>query len=206
MPVTATKGGASAFAYGFTGGAPELLGGMVLMTPTSVTATGTGSSASINANGSVTFSSCATLSLNGVFNTDYDNYMISIRSSSGTGTVELRARLRASGSDNSTASSYVSQALSATSTTVSGFRDTQSYAVFSYVYATQRQGFSCQMYGPFLAQPTAMRVVSVTDDSSARIYDNAMTHNQSTSYDGLSIFPASSTISGLIAVYGLVGT
>jgi len=181
----------------------EELGGMVLLTPTSIAYTGT--SASIGTNGSVTFSACSSLSLNGVFSADYDNYMVAIRSASGSGAVELRARLRTSGSDNSTALSYVSQALSLTSTTVSGYRDTQSYAVFSYVYATQRQGFSCQLYGPFLAQPTAMRVVSVTDDTSARIYDNAMTHNLSTSYDGFTIFSASSNVTGLVSVYGLVG-
>lgn len=171
-----------------------------LITPTSIVVAG--GTASVGQFGKVSFSAATSLSLDGVFSSTYDNYMIVVRGKNGTGAVEMRLRLRASGTDNTTASSYVSQALSATSTTVTAFRDTQSYAVFSYIYDTQRAGYTCYMFGPNLAQPTAMRVVSAADDTSARVYDNAMTHNQSTSYDGFTLYPGSSSLSGEIAVYG----
>lgn len=172
----------------------------IIRKPSSISYAGT--FASVNEFGRVSFSGLTSLSLDGVFSSTYDNYMVLVRGNNAAGSVELRLRLRSSGTDNTTASSYVSQALSATSTTVTGFRDTQSYAVFSYTYATQRVGYSCFLFGPNLTQPTAMRVVSVADDTSARIYDNAMTHNQSTSYDGFTIYPASSTFTGAVAVYG----
>jgi hypothetical protein len=207
MPIVATRGNAGAFAYGFTaGGAPEVLGGMVLITPTSVDKTGTGSTATIGTNGSVEFSSCATLSLNGVFNTDYDNYMISVRY---LGTVNGEAfayRLRASGTDNSTSNSYVTQNMYANGTSVTGVRYTLNLGYFSFADDSQRGGANFSLYGPYLAQPTAVRSTVVDGFNDAVIPDWAGTHNQSTAYDGITIYPGTGSITGLVSVYGLVGT
>ena len=177
--------------------------GLELIKPTSIASTGTGNSSSINTNGSVTFSSCATLSLNGVFSSTYDNYMIVLRFTNASGTTTLQYRLRASGTDNSTASSYVTQELTADSTSVLGGRYTANLAYFGTAYATQRSGLVMNVYGPFLAQPTASRSVTVGDSSSAYFYDAAHTHNQSTSYDGLTVLLSAGTISGLVCVYGM---
>ena len=74
--------------------------GLHLITPTSIASTGTGNSSSINTNGSVTFSTCATLSLNGVFSADYDNYMIVMRHvGSDASAFNIDLRLRLSGTD-----------------------------------------------------------------------------------------------------------
>ena len=205
MALLGTKGNSSAFGLGLTAAAPEVLGGMVLMTPTSVDKTGTGSTATIGTNGSVEFSSCATLSLNGVFNTDYDNYMIAIRSVS-SADLNLDIRLRVAGIDNSTASSYVRQELFASSTSVSGARVSSDKARFFSASSSQRSGSTGFLYGPFLAQPTAGRSVQVFGASGAQIPDEAFTHNQSTSYDGFSLICDTSNASGLVSVYGLVGT
>jgi hypothetical protein len=206
MPLIATKGNAGAFAYGFTaGGAPEVLGGMVLITPTSVDKTGTGSSATIGTNGSVEFSSCATLSLNGVFNTDYDNYMISIRHVLSTSAVALEVRLRASGT-NAAGSNYTQQYVAADGTSVTGVRYT---SVTEGRLGNASSGYSgdiMYLYGPFLTQPTACRNTSATGQFSGMIVDYAWTHSLSTSYDGISFIPTSNTLSGLVSVYGLVGT
>jgi len=146
--------------------------------------------------------------LNGVFTSEYDNYMVVIRltvaSASGD---NISFRLRASGTDNSTASSYVSQYLYAGSTTVIGARQTLSYGQLTYAYAGTEMGFSTNLYGPYLTQPTAFRTVAVSNDASALVYDYAGTHNQSTAYDGITIgnIGGSRTISGLVSVYGLGG-
>jgi len=66
-------------------------------------------------------------------------------------------------------------------------------------------GSTISFYGPYLVQPTAVRSVIVDDTSGAAITDVAGTHNQSVSYDGFNIFPASNNMTGLISVYGLVG-
>ena len=182
---------------------PVFIDGHHLITPTTVAKTGTGSTATINTNGSVTFLSCATLSLNGVFSADYDNYMIVARHST-TADYSWNIRFRVSGTDNSTASSYVYQYVFGDSTTVSGARTTSNWATFSARGNTQRGGVVGSVYGPFLAQPTAYRSDLADDYLNAALTSFVGTHNQSTSYDGLTFHAAASSFSGLVCVYGAV--
>ena len=207
MPLVATRGGASAFGLGWSAaGAGEELGGMVLLTPTSIAYTGT--SATIGANGSVEFTAVSSLSLNGVFSADYDNYMISVWHED-SASEALNARLRSSGSDAS-ATNYVWQNLRSDGyPTVDAVRlSTQSEYRIGSTFSNLRSGLVCCIYGPFLAQPTAFRSQGVEADSSVdnvRIYDTAGTHSLSTSYDGLSLICVSGNFTGLFSVYGLVG-
>jgi hypothetical protein len=184
---------------------PEELGGMVLLTPTSIAYTGT--SATVGENGLVEFTAISSLSLNGVFSADYDNYSVVITAKGISGNPgSLYYRLRSSGTDNSTASSYVSQYIFADNTSVSGFRQTQDFGVIGGVIIdTKYGGNTLNMYGPYLAQPTAARGFGSYPYISAAIYDNASTHNQTTSYDGITIFPNLGTMTGTVSVYGLVG-
>ena len=180
------------------------LNGLVVMTPTSIVSTGTGNSSSIGANGKVTFSSCNTLSLNGVFTSSYDNYMIVTRGKSATSYPYSYIRLRVNGVDNSTASSYVSQYLNSSSTSVGAGRltDTRTSEAF---YASLEGGATVFFFGPNLAQPTAFRSVTTVGDGAAAWtnWDVASTHNQSTAYDGFSIvMQGTHSASGLITVYG----
>ena len=177
------------------------INGLVVMTPTSIASTGSGNSSSINADGSVDFSSCATLSLNGVFTSSYDNYMIAMRLSS-TDTGGIQVRFRASGTNNTTASSYVTQYISASSTSVTGARLTDSFGYIAGARNTQRSGSTAFIFGPYLAQPTAWRNAGADDLSSAAIIDYAGTHNQSVAYDGFSLIVPTWTISGLLTVFG----
>jgi hypothetical protein len=174
--------------------------GLVVMTPSSISYSGT--SASINADGSVDFSACTSLSLNGVFTSDYDNYMVAIRCVATSSFEGLNYRLRVSGADNSTASSYVSQRITASSTTISGGRSTNNCGVVIQVDDEQRSGGQWHIYGPYLAQPTAARGVNVNGQTGAAMVDWASTHNQSTSYDGFTFYPASGNFSGLLTIFG----
>jgi hypothetical protein len=175
--------------------------GMILVTPTSVNKTGTLSTATINTSGSVSFSFCETLSLNGVFSSVFDNYVIDMRGKD-DGTTFLR--LRIAGVDNVTASSYTTQLLDANST-VSGARFTENFARALYSNRDDPNGNTMYIYGPNLAQPTTGRSINTNSISSARIVDWAWTHNQSIPYDGFTILRTSTsvTMSGVIKVYGL---
>lgn len=177
--------------------------GMVLLTPTSIAHSGT--SASIGANGQVTFTAVTSLSLNGVFSATYDNYVVSVRYVGNTDAVAIQARLRASGTDNSTASSYVYQRLIADSTSVTAARTTTNIYAIGSLDDSERSGFSLAVYGPYLAQPTAFRSVLVSGYSGAYLWDTAATHNQSTAYDGLSLIPDSGNFTGALQVYGVRG-
>ena len=173
--------------------------GLVVMTPTSIASTGT--SASIGANGKVSFSSCSSLSLNGVFTNSYDNYMIVMRATIGVAW-SLSARLRASGTD-ATAANYTFQYLYADGTSIVAARSsaTNQFRV-AYFSTPQRNGFAFYLFGPNLSQPTAARSVMASDYLSAYIDDNANTHSLSTAYDGITFFPGTSTITGEVTVYG----
>lgn len=174
------------------------------MRPTSIVVAGGGTeTASIRAAGGVEFANATSLSLNGVFTADYDDYMIVIRHTA-TSTCPFFYRMRASGSDNSTANAYTLQWLQADGTTVNGTRITDSFGWIMYGGATQREGHNIYLYGPYLAQPTAIRSVSALGLSSARILDLASTHNQSTAYDGVTIYPQSpQSMTGQLTVFGL---
>lgn len=181
---------------------PEELGGMVLLTPTSIAYTGT--SASIGANGSVEFTAVTDLELRGVFSADYDNYMIAIRTSS-SGNINVQGRLL----DNTTPASglnYTYQTLEVNGSSVQGFRSANNgqWNVHD-TYNTQRSGSTIYLYGPKLAQPTAYRYVSAEDFSSALINDRAGTHSLSTAYDGFMFICPVNNMTGLVSVYGLVG-
>jgi hypothetical protein len=183
---------------------PVVHNAMMLIKPSSVNVTGVGSSATINDSGSVTFATAVTLSLNGVFSSLYDNYIIDMRHQGGSGTTyELQLRLRASGTDAS-GGNYTRQFVFAGSTTIVGERSTNNnVARIGSLSSTQRSGLELFMYGPNLAQPTAFRSVPVEGADNARILDCAATHSLSTAYDGFTLLASTDTFTGLMKVYGL---
>jgi hypothetical protein len=175
-----------------------------LLTPTSIAYTGT--SASIGANGSVDFTACSSLSLNGVFFADYDNYMVVARAVGTTGGTGVSTRLRNSGTDAS-ATNYTFQFLLAQSTTIlAGRYGSYAQAETFGISSSQRDGVNVTFYGPYLAQPTAARSVTMYGSGNASVYDNAWTHSLSSSYDGFTFIPNSGSMTGLVSVYGLVGS
>jgi len=179
-----------------------VVNGLVVMTPTSIASTGAGNSSSINADGSVDFSSCATLSLNGVFTSSYDNYMIVARTQK-SANYYLSGRWRASGTDESSASNYYTdQSLYADGTTVAGGRTARNHFYVTYLDSALRNGFVAYFYGPYLSQPTAGRTVAADSYLNAETIDAAYTHSLSNSYDGITFFPQSGTFSGLLTVFG----
>jgi hypothetical protein len=175
------------------------------MTPSSVAKTGASSTATINADGSVTFGSCETLSLNGVFTSSYDNYMIVMRYEKDSGSDRTAYfRMRAAGSDESSASNYYTwQRLIVDSTTVSGTRSADNKGNITQTFTGARNGLAGYFFGPQLAQPTAFRSTTVFNQSGAGIQDTVFTHSLSTSYDGFTLLlSAAESQSGLVTVFG----
>jgi hypothetical protein len=181
-----------------------LTNGLVVMTPSSVDKTGTSSTATINSDGSVTCSLCETLSLNDVFTSEYDNYMVTLRHSPSTFTNWIYGRFRFNKTDNSTASSYVTQTLRAVGTNTSATtRDTLDWGYFYPSSENETSGSVIYFFGPYLTQPTAWRQISANGYVGASIFDTAGTHNQSVSYDGFSFLTGGyGLITGLLTVFG----
>lgn len=170
--------------------------------PTSIAATGTGANASIREYGSVSFTSCDTLSLDGVFTNIYLNYMIVMRYVGTVNGSSMRCKLRASGTDDSTTNAYVTQDLSVTGTSITTARYTSNFAYVGAADDTHRGGNTLFVFGPYSSQPTAARSATVDGFSDAYISDQAVTHNQFKAYDGLTLYPTTGNITGLITVYG----
>lgn len=203
MPLTTMFAGAGVRGLGWGSAAAESLDGMVLIYPTSVDKTGVGSSASIGGNGAVTASSCATVSINGVFSADYENYIINIRYTLGA-TNPWQLRLRSAGTDNTGTSTYTCQTFVLDGTSATAQRPSGSSFEIGRATSGTAAGLNILLCSPFLTEKTTGKTVTVGNISSASMYDVALSHNQSTSYDGFTLIgPGSASITGLIAVYGL---
>jgi hypothetical protein len=150
---------------------------------------------------SQSFSAVSSVSINDCFSATYQNYRL-IFNGSVSGDVIMQARLRVAGSDNSTANSYVSQDLQAYSTTVAAFRTTSNIIQLFTANVNQRTIGIVDIGNPFSATATAFFGVSNYPFDQASISLVGATHNQTVSYDGLTISPAAGTTTGTIRIYG----
>lgn len=173
------------------------IAGLKLITPTSVAGAGVSLSGA-----KVVFTAATSVSVNGVFDSTYDNYLLVLRGTTVSGS-GYDFRLRAAGIDNSTASAYVYQRLEASNTTIQGQRSTTNQGrLTSDLVSAASYGLHAYFYGPALAQPTAVRTVPAVNSNGAMIQDFANTHNQSTAYDGFTLIIAAAS-TGALTIYGL---
>ena len=175
---------------------------MVIMRPTSIVVAGGGTeTASIRAAGGVEFANSTSLSLNGVFTSDFDDYMIVMRTKDATANFNFYARLRSAGTDVTT--NYTRQSLNVDSTTITAGRSTDT-AFRLKETGTTESGMVLHIYGPYLAQPTACRTVVVDSANTVKMYENANTHSLSTQYDSITMLSLNSAaFTGQLTVFGL---
>jgi len=142
-----------------------------------------------------TFSAVSSVSLNDVFTSEYDNYKI-VMSHIGSTSINLSARLRASGTDASGATDYrniYSDGSNATST------NTSSVTIMSRFSSVGKQALEGLIIAPFLAQQTAF-IGQSGGDFGFRIY--SASHVLTNSYDGFTLLTDTGTITGTIRIYG----
>jgi hypothetical protein len=173
------------------------IGGVVPATPTTIA--NSGGSASLSGN-TVTFTGVSSVSLNGVFTSSFANYNILIHSTGSSGDA-LRLRLRVAGSDAS-GTNYSIQNIVGESTSLSGTRSTSqtSFQVMASVTTLSPTGVT--IYGPFLATRTQLLSNGFDVTGGSRLFIFGGDHSLSTSYDGFTLFPASTTFTGTVQVYG----
>lgn len=175
--------------------------GLVQLVPTSVSvASGTGS---YNTNtGVITFSGATDVRINGVFSAAYTNYKILINSTGASTNMTLSMRMRAAGTDYTTANqvfgvSYWGYpgALANTGSTTS----TSMQVGWIEGAATSKNFTSIELANPFTTTYTSF-ISNSTSYVAANCMGNVPT---TTSYDGVTITSASTpTFSGTIEVYG----
>ena len=172
--------------------------GLVLVKPSSVVG-GTD-----NGKGTVTFSAASTVSLNGCFNSIYDNYKIVIDEIPST-TGDLTFRFRVSGSDNST-SNYERQYLAAngTGTFVGRVSGATSWTLNGGRLAN-RHFYEINVSNPALAvvKGAVTALTSNYESASNVVYSaNAYGFKATTIFDGFSLITSAGTFTGAVSVYG----
>jgi len=173
------------------------MNGLELITPTSVDGSGVSLSGA-----KVVFASATSISINGIFSSNYDNYLFVIRYVHEDYFRGVNMRMRLSGTDDA-GSNYAYQRLQASGSSVSGARTTSfTQAEISGVDSANISGAHVYVYGPALAQPTAIRGMSVVGYLGGTIYDQAATHTLSTAYDGCTINNNLNSMTGSLTIYG----
>ena len=193
----------------YTGSAWTTLGnsGLTSIVPTSVTV-GSGS-ASTSANGTVTFTGASTVTLNGIFSSTYENYLILLRPTASSINTDIWVRMTAAGTPNSTASSYFDQYIQAAGTTAASVGSNTTYWVPMGNYGSSYSTFASNtmsMFGPFLAQATVATSQSIHQAGSSgqwRYEAFGHVHNVATSYDGVQYIANGGNITGKVSVYGM---
>ena len=155
---------------------------------------------------SATPSTAASQSFDNCFSATYQNYLCVLNVISSGDDQELYYRLRASGSDAS-GSNYDFQFMGANGTTVSGYREASSnYARVGTVDDANQAGYTFYVFRPFSATPTATLSSGAVPHNPIRVQTTAGAHSLSTSYDGITFYPAGGTITGTIRIYGIANS
>ena len=147
-----------------------------------------------------TFSGVSSVSLNNVFTSEFDNYRVLINAQTASGTVAFYIRLRASGVDATTANYDVASIYVSTSSTT-GPNACAVGATFGQLQgiASTASSYTMDIMTPYLAR----RTFTMGQWLYGQYFGpNSNMHTLANSYDGFTIYPASSTITGTIRVYG----
>jgi hypothetical protein len=173
--------------------------GLTLLTPTSIA--NTGGSSSIGATGVVSFTSASAISLNDVFSTTYDNYKIMMNISSANSTANLLMRLRVSGSDNTGSTTYQRTGYYSTTTTISTSYEAISYWFLGNLNNGVSQKIPMEIFDPFKTIATTAYSTMFQQTTNISMGIN-MTHIDSTSFTGFTLYPSTGTFTGTVSVYG----
>ena len=176
--------------------------GMKLIVPTSAT------NGTVSASGAVTFSAVSSVSLNGVFSSTYDNYLINVNISGSANDSENTLRLRASGTDNSSAN-YQSTVCGAFNSGGNFVSFTGATSIFGIPANGQTGTFSAWTVNVYRPNTTDAwkQVTGVGGYKHSGV--NTITRtingylNSATQFDGFTFLAASGNITGTVRVYGL---
>ena len=178
--------------------------GLAKVIPSSVAVgSGTGSA---DTTGTVTFSGVSSLSLNSCFISTYENYRI-IMNMYGTVDGDMFARLRASGTDLTT--SYYNTYRYARTDGVTGGSGDANSSRWNYILrprnSSSQKGMTVfDLVSPQTADTTKLVGQFVYWETSTMVTSFAFSGmvNNTTSYDGITFYPSSGTMTGTVTVYG----
>jgi hypothetical protein len=186
----------------YANNAADVASGMKLLTPTSI-AIGSGSG-SVGSTGTVTVSAASSVSLNGVFTSTYNNYLV-LFGLTGSTAIDLLARLRASGTDNSSAN-YGRQLIFGDSSLGASTTGSATSWNLGQLYDSdgKRTVLDLMVKDPASSSIyTTGRADSISGaNGSPYALKSLFGTTVTTAYDGISFIASSGTISGAVSVYG----
>lgn len=174
--------------------------GLKIVTPTSVTLNG--GSATIGTNGSVLFSGTSAVGINGVFSSEYKNYLVVGYVTATAASIDLRARLMAGGVVNS--DTMTNQAAIYYSSVETTIQNNYSYFSATEIGASFPSGFVMNVYQPYLSAPTPFSTTTASAYDGLAVWDVSACHPTGTSFDGINLYVSAGAISGRFSIYGLV--
>lgn len=178
---------------------PSTAGGLVPVTPTSIAATGGSSSLS---GATATFTGTSTISLNGIFTATYNAYRIVIEALPSGGST-LRGRLRAAGTDNSSANyGYAAPQISysAGTLTANAYGTADALIVFGQFGTQNTSALFLDIAGAYSSSKRTNWSSRMSSNGYTDICGGQMT--VSTSYDGITFYGDSVTFTGTVTAYG----
>jgi hypothetical protein len=146
------------------------------------------------------FSAVSSQSLTSKFSATYDNYRLYYNITSVSTASDFAFRIRSASTDLTSATynwKYAFYQVGSTDGVSQGAADTKIFLS----YTTAANAGYVDILNPFLAQKTALVGLAVDQSTPTgrTVYANV---NDSVSYDGLTIFPASGTMTGEVYLYG----
>jgi hypothetical protein len=176
--------------------------GLVPVIPDSVAGTGV----SFSSDGLVSFSGSATVSVNGVFTSEFDNYLIIVDVDTVSGNTAVSFRMRDAGTDAAGSGTY-GMAMNGITTSAAdaGIATTGTSATFAYIPTSYPYG-SAEFTIIDPAKATQTRFLgnsSSTNTAYAQFAgrSGALYHTVATAYDGITML-AATNMTGTIRIYG----
>ena len=148
------------------------------------------------------FSAVASQSINDVFTSTYDNYLV-IFYSKGSTNLSTQFRMRASGSDDSGSVYDNARVYNVTSTATAVDDQNQTNAILGSTSTLPNQFATLNLMNPNVALETAINIeVSNWSASAQRAHHQTTLVQTATQYDGFSIIASTGNITGSISIYG----
>lgn len=183
------------------------IGGLAPATPTSIA--NSGGTATLSGN-TVTFSGVSSVSLNGCFTGDYDNYRVFVNLASASLTCQIRLRWVTSTTPDTSSNYWVAEhqvaATGSHTIPVSGSSNTSAHIGHYIATSSGPVDMSLEVFRPFAAAWTrhvGQGSVGIGGISDFSMIQTGSLHKVTTSYDGFQLMNLeSATMTGTVSVYG----
>lgn len=151
------------------------------------------------------FSASSSVTVDNVFTSNYTNYRIMIRYETAGSGVELRFRLRASGTSAATNYNY-NQMIFDNTTSYAGRGSSQtSFVLSGQTNGSYKSVCYVDIFSPYVAEPTGFIAMNAPNQGAytvPQVGQNSGNHSTATAYDGFEILTTSQNATGAYTVYG----